>query len=40
MTIEELRLALERIPNRGAINKARRLAIIIQINRLIAGGAE
>ena len=40
MTIEELRLALERIPNKGAINKARRLAIIIQINRLIAGDAE
>ena len=40
MTLEELRLALERIPNKGAINKARRLAIIIQINRLIAGGTE
>lgn len=40
MTLEELRLALERIPNKGAINKARRLAIIIQINRLIAGDAE
>lgn len=40
MTLEELRLALERIPNKGAINKARRLAIIIQINRLIAGDTE
>ena len=40
MTLEELRLALERIPNKGAINKARRIAIIIQINRLIAGDTE
>ena len=37
MTIDELREALERIPNRGAINKARRLAIIMQINELMAG---
>ena len=40
MTIEELRLALERIPNKGAINKARRLAIIIQINRILESGGE
>lgn len=37
MTIDELREALERIPNRGAINKARRRAIIMQINELMAG---
>lgn len=37
MTIDELRDALERIPNRGAINKARRRAIIMQINELMAG---
>lgn len=37
MTIDELRDALERIPNRGSINKARRRAIIMQINELMAG---
>lgn len=35
MTIEELQQALERIPTTGAINKARRRAIMIQINRLL-----
>lgn len=41
MTIEELQQALDRIPNTGAINKARRRAIMIQINRLLAeGGGE
>lgn len=38
MTLEELKAALERIPDRGAINKARRRCIIIQINKLLAGG--
>jgi hypothetical protein len=38
MTIEELREALNRIPTTGAINKARRRAIIILINELMAGG--
>ena len=35
MTIEELQEALERIPPKGAINKARRQRIIEQINRLL-----
>jgi hypothetical protein len=39
MTLEELKAALERIPDRGAINKARRRCIIIQINKLLAGGS-
>lgn len=38
MTIEELEAALDRIQNKGAINKARRRAIIIEINRIMAGG--
>ncbi len=38
MTLDELKEALERIPNKGAINKARRRCIIIQINRLLSGG--
>ena len=38
MTIDELVQALERIPDKGAINKARRRAIIIFINQLMAGG--
>lgn len=37
MTLDELLQALERIPDKGAINKARRRAIIILINRIIAG---
>lgn len=37
MTLEELKDALDRIPERGAINKARRRAIIVQINKLLAG---
>ena len=37
MTLDELQIALERIPNVGAINKARRKAIVILINRIIAG---
>ena len=36
MTIEELKLALDLIPNKGAINKTRRLAIIRMINQLLA----
>ena len=38
MTIEELNEALDRIPNVGAINKARRRAIIRLINEIMAGG--
>jgi hypothetical protein len=34
MTLDELKLALDRIPKTGAINKARRRAIIVLINRL------
>lgn len=37
MTLEELQRALEKIPKTGAINIARRRAIIIQINQLMAG---
>ena len=37
MTLDELKLALDRIPTTGAINKARRRAIIILINRITAG---
>jgi hypothetical protein len=35
MTIQELQNALDRIPNKGAINKARRQKIIEQINQLL-----
>jgi hypothetical protein len=38
MTLDELRMALDRIPDNGAINKARRRAIIIEINKLLAAG--
>ena len=37
MTLEELKNALDRIPEKGAINKARRLAIIRQIDELMKG---
>lgn len=37
MTLEELKLALDRIPNTGAINKAKRRTIIILINKITAG---
>lgn len=37
MTIEELKEALDRIPNKGAINKARRLQIQRQIFELLQG---
>ena len=37
MTIKELQRKLDAIPPRGAINKARRAAIIIMINRLAEG---
>ena len=37
MTLEELKKALDSIPNEGAINKARRRAIIVQINALCEG---
>lgn len=36
MTLEELKEALDRIPDKGAINKARRRAIIILINQLMS----
>ena len=35
MTIEELQMKLDNIPPRGAVNMARRMAIIIQINQLM-----
>lgn len=35
MTLKELQEALDRIPNKGAINRARRQKIIEQINRLL-----
>lgn len=38
MTLEELTQALERIPDKGAINKARRRALIVLINNLLGGG--
>ena len=38
MTIEELQQALALIPNKGAINKARRLQIQRQIFALISKG--
>lgn len=38
MTLEELKAALDRIPATGAINKARRRSIIMQINRILSGG--
>lgn len=37
MTIQELKRLLDAIPPKGAINKARRLAIIIMINKLASG---
>lgn len=40
MTIEELKEALDHIPNKGAINKARRKTIIIMINQLLMEGGE
>lgn len=36
MTIKELKKKLEQIPPTGAINKARRAAIIAMINRMSA----
>lgn len=36
MNLDELKLALDRIPSVGAINKARRRAIIALINELTA----
>lgn len=38
MTIEQLKRKLESIPKTGVINKARRAAIITQINALTNGG--
>ena len=38
MTIEALKRALDSIPPTGAINKARRRALIEQINRIMNGG--
>lgn len=37
MTLEELQEALERIPRSGAVNKARRRAIILLINQMQNG---
>ena len=37
MTIEQLKRKLESIPKSGSINKARRVAIIAQINALTGG---
>lgn len=37
MTIEMLKRALDAIPKTGTINKARRAAIIVQINALTGG---
>ena len=37
MTLEELKAALDRIPEKGAINKARRLAIMKMIDALLKG---
>lgn len=39
MTIKELKKKLDAIPATGAINRARRLQIIREINRLAGGGA-
>lgn len=38
MTIEMLKRALDAIPKTGTINRARRAAIIAQINALMNGG--
>lgn len=35
MTLEELRKKLNKIPETGIINQARRMAIIVQINKLM-----
>ena len=40
MNLDELKLALDRIPNKGAINKAKRREIIILINKITAGDYE
>jgi len=37
MNLDELKLALDRIPAVGAINKARRRSIIVLINKITAG---
>ena len=37
MNLDELKLALDRIPDTGAINKAKRREIIILINKITAG---
>lgn len=37
MTVNQLKKILEKIPPIGAINKARRAAIIAQINRMTVG---
>lgn len=38
MTLEQLNEALDRIPNTGAINKARRRAIVKMIAEIMAAG--
>ena len=40
MTIEELKAALDSIPNKGAINKARRLQIQKRIFELMSKGGQ
>ena len=37
MNLDELKLALDRIPTTGAINRARRRAIIVLINKVTSG---
>ena len=37
MTLEELKNALDKIPEKGAINKARRFAIMKLIDELMKG---
>ena len=40
MTVSELKKKLNAIPPNGAINKGRREAIILMIDRLLKAGAE
>lgn len=39
MTLDELKRALDLIPADGGLNKAKRRALVIAINKLKAGGA-
>ena len=40
MSLDELKQALDQIPDDGAINKAKRREIIILINKITAGEEE